>query len=737
MLTLPHLLLLISSLFVSFTVHAQTGDGAFWVNEIREQISKEGHARVLVRFQVDEDLTQERVSSGRSTFQRTRENKSLPEIRATISRGRDELKREMATYGVTIDHEYRNFPVILATVDMRQYERLLESENVVSIQLDNAIETEKSGDRRPTGQPANTGITEDREILRPQLFESTDGINAREVWELGYTGEGQTVVILDDGINDMHEVFSGKIVHQACFSREFDGGDESLCQDGTEAQTTGAAASYCPDIGNVCAHGTHVAGIAAGKDDSESETDHDGVAPDADIIAIQVFSIFRPSYCPDGCPKVYQSSTMDALEYVIDITDEYNIAAVNLSYGGLSSGTYCDHLPPKPAIDTLRSLGIATVIAAGNGWYGSVGHPACISSAITVSSVDKYNNPDHLVFQSSLVDLLAPGIGIESADLGGSFIARTGTSMAAPHVTGAIALLKSAMPSATVEQMEYALKTGGPLESGFEWSFETPRLDVLAALDFLGEDPPLKGVVIPGVVTSNYKAVQSFIRLRNKSAWSGTVDVTLVDNDTGETVATWSTDLEPRAMKQIAVRNIEAEADVDLAQVGLTYSAYVVVRGIELRFQHVVWNSAEGILTNMSPCITGLAENSRTLTYVHTSLIPQYPSLFLIHNNRSVAAKAVLTVHDANLTHMKGEVETPEIPPQSSIFYAASDAYDEIGFQPREDEFHVNLVLSEDFRGFAQHIVDNRDAGVVTNMSATCALPDNSAKIFSQYSYRH
>ena len=713
---------LITSLFLSFTVHAQTGDGAFWVNEIREQISKEGHARVLVRFQVDEDLTQERVSSGRSTFQRTRENKSLPEIRATISRGRDELKREMASYGVTIAHEYRNFPVILTTVDMQQYERLLENENVVSIQLDNAIETEKAANRRPTDRPANTGITEDREILRPQLFESTDAINARDVWELGYTGEGQTVVILDNGIDDMHDVFSGKIVHQACFSREFEEGDESLCQDGTEAQTTGAAASYCPDIRNVCAHGTHVAGIAAGKDDSESETDHDGVAPDADIIAIQVFSIFRPSYCPDGCLKVYQSSTMDALEYVIDIADEYNIAAVNLSYGGNSSRYYCDHLPPKPAIDTLRSLGIATVIAAGNGWYGSVGHPACISSAITVSSINKYNNPDLNVFQSPLVDLLAPGVRIASANLGGSFISRSGTSMAAPHVTGAIALLKSAMPSATVDQVEYALKAGGPLESGFFWSFEKPRLDVLAALDFLGEDPPLEGLIVPGVLTSNYEAAQSFIRLRNKSIVSNTVDVTLVDNDSGETVATWSSELETRAMKQIAIREIEAQADVDLDQVGVTYSAYIV-SGIELRVQHVVWNSTEGILTNMSPCITGLAENGRTLTYVHTSLIPQYPSLFLIHNNRSVAAKAILTLHDANLTHKKGEVETPEIPPQSSIFYAASDAYDEIGFVPDDGEYHTTFKVAENSQVFAQHIVDNRDAGVLTNMSATCEIP--------------
>ncbi len=253
--------------------------------------------------------------------------------------------------------------------------------------------------------------------------------------------------------------------------------------------------------------------------------------------------------------------------------------------------------------------------------------------------------------------------------------------MAAPHVTGAFALLKSVMPSATVDEVEYALKAGGTPKRGIAWPFETPLIDVLAALDFLGEDPPLEGLPIPGLLTSNYSAAQSFIRLRNTDRWRGTVDMTIVDDESGETLAIWSRQLESGSKLQIAVNDIESEVEIELDLVGLTYSAYVVTN-FDARLQHVVGNAAEGVLTNMSECADGFADIGPDIGYVHTSLIQQYPSLFLVHNTRSVAEKASFSIHDTDFTHTIGRVETPEIPPQSSILFAASDAYDAIDFVP-------------------------------------------------------
>ena len=290
------------------------------------------------------------------------------------------------------------------------------------------------------------------------------------------------MVILGNGFYDDHDFLSNKIVHQACFSREVEEGDESLCLDGTESQIGGRAASYCPaHIYEACGRGTYVAGIAAGKDKIVPVRGRRGVAPDAEIIAIQVFTLIRrENYCRNGCDRVYLSSILDALEFVIDIADEYHIAAVDLSTHGYRSvdGNFthintCDGHILKPAIDTLRTRGIATVISAGNGSYGFISEPACISSAIAVST--GLEGLRSFANQSPLVDLTAPGAGIKSAWLSNSFVSIDGPIAAAPHVTGAFALLKSAMPSATVDQVEYALKAGGPLNSGPAWSFATPR----------------------------------------------------------------------------------------------------------------------------------------------------------------------------------------------------------------------------------------------------------------------
>jgi len=125
-----------------------------------------------------------------------------------------------------------------------------------------------------------------------------------------------------------------------------------------------------------CDHGTHVAGIAAGKSASFS-----GVAKDANLIAMQVFSRTGTSI------GAYSSDVVKALERVYVLRGTYNIAAVNMSLGGGLFAANCDGTESlrKAAIDNLRSVGIATVIASGNdGSTISMGALACISSAISV-----------------------------------------------------------------------------------------------------------------------------------------------------------------------------------------------------------------------------------------------------------------------------------------------------------------------------------------------------------------
>ena len=116
----------------------------------------------------------------------------------------------------------------------------------------------------------------------------------------------------------------------------------------------------------------------------------------------------------------------------------------------------------KAAIDNLRSVGIASVISSGNdGFTDGIGTPGCVSTAIAVGSTTKQDAISSFSNSSPMVELLAPGEAINSSVTGNGFGLKSGTSMAAPHVTGAWAILKQQSPSATVPQILTALSASG------------------------------------------------------------------------------------------------------------------------------------------------------------------------------------------------------------------------------------------------------------------------------------
>src|SRR5690606_22167174 len=131
------------------------------------------------------------------------------------------------------------------------------------------------------------------------------------------------------------------VVEEACFSSN-SATSTSLCPNGSNFQVGPGAAAPTRCIGaNGCEHGTHVAGIAAGSP---------GVAPDANIIAIQVFSRFSGiAECGfnGSCVKSFVSSQMSALIYAESFSSAYDIAAANLSLGGEFFSNHCDGYIPQ------------------------------------------------------------------------------------------------------------------------------------------------------------------------------------------------------------------------------------------------------------------------------------------------------------------------------------------------------------------------------------------------------
>ncbi|MHC4487091.1 MAG: PQQ-dependent sugar dehydrogenase [Planctomycetota bacterium] len=384
---------------------------------------------------------------------------------------------------------FKHIPFMMLKVNALELERLAEQSEVVSIRED--------------------------KLFHPLLDASVPQIGGDLAWIQGYTGAGQVIAVLDSGVDSSHSALVGRVVEEACFSTNsaLDGAT-SLCPSGGEEQVGAGAGINCTGVPG-CDHGTHVAGITAADDSRYS-----GVAKDADIMAVQVFSRLENIFACGSilpCLAAYTSDVIRGLEYVYDQRDRFDIAAVNMSLGGQSynSQQACDdsNAALKAAIDNLRAATIATVVASGNdGYDDAISSPACISTAISVGAVTGSDDVAYFSNSAPWLTSLAPGTSIDSSVPGGGFDLKDGTSMAAPHVAGAVAVLKSIAPDAFVDEIEDALTSSGVPITDTRNGVVVPRVQVDAAAQVLNElydisnirlelDPVITGLNQPVAVT--------------------------------------------------------------------------------------------------------------------------------------------------------------------------------------------------------------------------------------------
>jgi subtilisin family serine protease len=264
-----------------------------------------------------------------------------------------------------------------------------------------------------------------------------DMINAPEVWQEGFTGEGIVVAVIDSGVDYNHSdlddniwVNSGEIAGNGVDDDNNGYVDDFRGWDFVDGDN---------DPMDLDSHGTHVAGTIAAENNSFGVT---GVAYDALIMPVRVLDA-------DGYGS--WSDVANGITYAADNGAD----VINLSLGGGTS--IVDEV--AVAIEYAAGLGSVVVMASGNEYAGQPGFPGNFANewGIAVGAVNSTKTLADFSNDAGSIPLdyvVAPGVNILSTTPGDTYEYFNGTSMATPHVAGVAALIFSANPNLTANEVE-------------------------------------------------------------------------------------------------------------------------------------------------------------------------------------------------------------------------------------------------------------------------------------------
>ncbi|UCE73940.1 MAG: S8 family serine peptidase [Methanomassiliicoccales archaeon] len=311
----------------------------------------------------------------------------------------------------------------------------------------------------------------------------SDNYSPTTAFEMGFTGAGVSIAILDTGVDDggwapgqkhdfLDDLDDNPVTNEVSDRKRIAGVDFTQ----EETILVPRDGSYDPD--DTYGHGTHCAGIALGTGGSDKQ--YIGMAPQARLVDVKVI---------ENWGKGNTGDTMAGLEWCIDHMNEYNIKILSLSLGGSQNSDGSDE--ESQMVNTAVDAGLVVVVSIGNDGdlppqgdgvadnSNLISRPAAADKAITVGSVydhetidrsddtlsdfshtgPRLDDGDDDPYDELKPDVVAYGEDITSAqaNTASGTITHSGTSMACPHVAGVVALILEANPSLSPENVKKIL----------------------------------------------------------------------------------------------------------------------------------------------------------------------------------------------------------------------------------------------------------------------------------------
>jgi subtilisin family serine protease len=401
---------------------------------------------------------------------------------------------------IDFDHKPRVFKVFKLkeknkTQITQEVKGIVAEENITEFTYTDLIAAEVNAGqlKELKKNPYIKEITNER-VFSAVLSEAVEVINASISWplktkinNLNLTGLGQTVCVLDTGINYSHADLSSNYV----------GGWDFVNDDNDPYDDNG--------------HGTHVSGIIAANGGIT------GIAPDTKIVSIKVL---------DNEGNGGDADIISGIEWCIGNSSNYNISIISMSIGSNALyDSYCNDDSLASSVDAAIAQNISFVVSSGNdGNYTHIASPACVQNSTAVGMAydenfgtvewlsggdplctDNAANESTLVCwgnRNSLIDFVAPGAIINSTTYDGVYGETQGTSMSAPMISGAISIIKQYLNSSSQLKTPFEIETtlnntGLSVRDLGSSSLNYTRIDLYGALISLDIDSPNVSLISP------------------------------------------------------------------------------------------------------------------------------------------------------------------------------------------------------------------------------------------------